>query len=123
MDVLQAALEGRQAFVELLEITLELTLADIGDRQHQHGKVIQHRHQLIHIQPGLNALAQQAGLILVALGQWQFGQQAEQGRLDMTGNRAVPRLGHRRQGVLGIGQRTIRLLRLSGRRRRLGCAQ
>ncbi|MNE78358.1 hypothetical protein D3C80_1747530 [compost metagenome] len=40
---LQVALEGFQALIELLEVHLELVLATVGDRQHQHGKIIEDR--------------------------------------------------------------------------------
>ena len=103
MGILQAALKGRQAFVELFEIAFKLELTIIGDCQHQHGQVVQHRHQLIHIQPGLDSLDQRIGLSLMPLRQGQFGQQAQQARLNMLGNRAVSRLGLCGQGVLRVG--------------------
>ncbi|MNV70944.1 hypothetical protein D3C71_1639310 [compost metagenome] len=40
---LQVALEGFQALIELLEVHLELMLATVGDRQHQHRKIIEDR--------------------------------------------------------------------------------
>ncbi|MCY1434656.1 hypothetical protein D9M71_507220 [compost metagenome] len=41
--LVQVALETFQAFVELLQVGFEFVLAAVGDRQHEHRQVIQHR--------------------------------------------------------------------------------
>ncbi len=65
MSLPQGVDERRQAFVELLEVDGELALTAVAHRQDQHGQVIQHRHQLVPVQPAAHPLAQGFALRLV----------------------------------------------------------
>ncbi|MNI92113.1 hypothetical protein D3C73_1498700 [compost metagenome] len=67
-------------------------LPAVGDRQHEHGQVIEHRDQLIPVQPPCHALAHFQSLGFVAFRQAKVIEQADQGLLDMRGNLAVGRL-------------------------------
>lgn len=62
------ALEGFEAFIKLLEVGLELMLATVGNRQHQHRQVIEDRQQFVPVQAVGQALAHGFGLGPVALG-------------------------------------------------------
>lgn len=65
--LLQVALEGFQAPVELLQVGFEFMLAAVGDGQHKHGQVIEHRNQLVPVQPTRYPLAHGQRLCLMAL--------------------------------------------------------
>ena len=92
VGILQVVLESRQAFVELFEIALKLTLAEVGYRQHEHGEIIQHRYQLIQVEAGDNPLTQAVGLRTMALRHRQFVNQSHQRFFHMLGDGAVTRL-------------------------------
>jgi hypothetical protein len=47
-----------QALIELLQVAGELALTAVGNRQHQHGQVVQHGHQLVPVQTATDPLAQ-----------------------------------------------------------------
>gem|GEM_PF-3968040 len=89
MGELQLTLEILQTLIELLQVALEFLLAAVVDGQHQYGELIQHRQQLVPVQPPLDARMHGLGLSHVALGQGQFAQQFEQGGFDMAGHAAV----------------------------------
>jgi len=121
------ALEAFKALVELLQVSLELVLPAVGDRQHEHGEVIEHRNQLIPVQPTRHPLAHLQGLRLVALRQAKVVEQAEQRLFNVRGNLAIGRLdrvGQRIGAVLtegflegqrcGFGCRLVGLFRLLG---------
>ncbi|MNE65848.1 hypothetical protein D3C80_1613650 [compost metagenome] len=97
--LVQVALEAFEALIELLQVGFELVLATVGDRQHEHGEVIQHRDQLVPVQAPGNALAHLQRLGLVPLGQAQVIEQADQGLLDVRSNLAVGRLYRVGQGI------------------------
>ncbi|MNN23504.1 hypothetical protein D3C81_1369040 [compost metagenome] len=97
--LVQVALEAFEALIELLQVGFELVLATVGDRQHEHGEVIQHRDQLVPVQAPGNALAHVQRLGLVPLGQAQVIEQADQGLLDVRSNLAVGRLYGVGQGI------------------------
>ena len=97
--LVQVALEAFKALIELLQVGFELVLAAVGDRQHEHGEVIQHRNQLVPVQAPGNALAHLQRLGLVPLGQAQVIEQADQGLLDVRSNLAVGRLYGVGQGI------------------------
>ncbi|MNN05102.1 hypothetical protein D3C81_1178530 [compost metagenome] len=89
---MKVALESFQTLIELLQVSLEFVLPAVGDRQHEHGQVIEHRDQLIPVQPPCHALAHFQSLGFVAFRQAKVIEQADQGLLDMRGNLAVGRL-------------------------------
>ncbi|MNH14952.1 hypothetical protein D3C79_745540 [compost metagenome] len=74
-------------------------LAAVGDRQHEHRQVIQHRDQLIPVQPARHPLTHFQGLGLVPFGQAEVIEQTDQGLLDVRGNLAVRRLHCVGQGI------------------------
>lgn len=96
---MQVALEPFQALIELLQISFEFVLATVSDRQHEHGKVIQHRDQLVPVQATGNSLAHFQRLSLVPFGQAQVIEQADQGLFDVRRNLAVRRFNRVGQGI------------------------
>ena len=104
MGLAEGGKKRRQAFVELLQVTGKLALTAVGNGQHQHRQVIQHRHQLIPVQATLHALTQRLALGLMALRQLQLIEQPHQTIADMRSNRAITRLGYLWQGVGGISR-------------------
>ncbi|MNM99634.1 hypothetical protein D3C81_1121990 [compost metagenome] len=110
---LQMALEGFQAFVELLEIDFELMLTAVGDGQHQHGQIIQDGYQFVPVQPMLQAFAHGLRLRLVTFWQAEVIEHPQQGFLDVRCNRAVGRLNPIGQGVVGLLVASVWLVRIS----------
>ena len=106
---LQMPLECLETLVELLEISLELMLATVGDRQHQHGQVIQDRQQFVPIQTMGETLTHRLGLGLVTFGQGKIFQQAEQSAFNVLGHRAVGRFRRIGQGVGAVRLQLVRL--------------
>ena len=96
---LQVALERLQALVELFEVDLELMLATVGDRQHQHRQVIEDRQQFVPVQPVFQALAHGFGLRSMAFGQRQVVQQPQQRAFYVLGHRAIGGFGRIRQRI------------------------
>ena len=96
---LQMTLECLETLVELLEISLELMLATVGDRQHQHGQVIQDREQFVPIQTMGETFTHRLGLGLVTFRQGKVFQQAEQSAFNVLGHRTIGRFRRIRQGV------------------------
>ncbi len=105
---LQVAVETLEPLIEQLQIGFELMLAAVGDRQQQHGKIIQHRNQLVPVHAARHPFAHRLRLRLVAVRQAQVIQQTEQRLLDMGGHLAVWRLDCVGQGIgLLVRQRDI----------------
>ncbi len=103
----QIVLHRRQALIERLQVVLELALALAGGGTHQHGQVIEYRDQLVPVEPPLDPFTKRSRLRPVRFGQLQIVEQAEQGGLDMLGDRAVRLFGHHRQRIMAFVERRV----------------